>query len=320
MTEKRQCLLCGQMLSDAELAIKANTSNDTYDIVCKMCGRSTITWEAKLEIEGLSERSRADLASWVRGQAVQGRKSPTVCSSNYEGSGSSQDYRINQILETLIPRDISELLDRVLENLGAMTGEPGERCKLDDYDIYLCYAVSVKQMHFYLHALMEGGWVEKIDEGWQNLIIAPAGWMRIGELQSVGARGDQAFVAMWFDDKMQSAWDKGLYAGIKAAGYRPLRIDKEEHNEKICDRIISEIRRSGLLVADVTGHRQGVYFEAGYAMGLGIPVIWTCRKDHMKKCHFDTRQYNHIVWETPEELAKALEHRIRATIGEPSRK
>ena len=70
-------------------------------------------------------------------------------------------------------------------------------------------------------------------------------------------------------------------------------------------------------MADVTNHRQGVYFEAGYALGLGIPVIWTCRKDDLDNCHFDTRQYNHIVWETPEELATALEHRIRATIGEP---
>lgn len=317
LTEKNQCLLCGQMLPTDLLTVQQIASNDTYNIECRMCGNSTITWEAKLEIEKLPERERADLASWVAERAVQGCYPPTICSSSYEGSDTSQDYRVNQILEALVPRDISELLDRVLENLGARTGEPGERCKLKDCDIYVCYAVSVRQMHFYLHALVERGWVEKIDEGWQNLIISPAGWMRIGELQSVGARTDQVFVAMSFKPALEPAWRDGLYAGIKAAGYRPLRVDKQEHNEKICDRVQSEIRRSAFLVADVTRHRQGVYFEAGYAMGLGMPVVWTCQKREKDRCHFDTRQYNHIFWETPEELAVALEHRIRATIGEP---
>jgi len=291
---KKECLVCGQALPEDLLTVRQIASNDTYEIACGMCGNSTITWEAKLEIEHLSERKRADLASWVAEQAVHGRKPPTICSSSYEGSDTSQDYRVNQIHETLIPRNISEVLDRVLENLGVRTGEPGERCKLKDCDIYVCYAVSVRQMHFYLHALVEQGWVEKIDEGWQNLIISPAGWIRIGELQSAGARTDQVFVAMSFKPALESAWRDGLSAGIAAAGYRPLRVDKDEHNEKICDRIISEIRRSAFLVADVTRHRQGVYFEAGYAMGLGIPVIWTCQKREMNRAHFDTRQYNHI--------------------------
>jgi len=286
-----------------------------------MCGRSTITLEAKQEIgTSLSEAERAELAAWVREQAAHGRKPPTICSSSYGGSDKSQDYRISQVLETLSPRSISERMDRVLENLGALAVHPGERCRLTAEDYYLCFAKSAQQMDFFLSALQDSGWIKGIGEGWQELIVTFEGWKRIGELESVGARGDQAFVAMWFDDKMQPAWDNGFYAGIKAAGYRPLRMKELEHNEKICDRLIVEIRRSGLVVADVTGHRQGVYFEAGYAMGLGTPVIWTCRKDHMKKCHFDTRQYNHIMWESPEGLAEALEHRILATIGEPPKR
>ena len=39
------------------------------------------------------------------------------------------------------------------------------------------------------------------------------------------------------------------------------------------------------VVADVTNHRNGVYFEAGYAMGMGLPVIWMCHKDDMKEAH-----------------------------------
>jgi len=44
-------------------------------------------------------------------------------------------------------------------------------------------------------------------------------------------------------------------------------------------------------------------------------VIWCVRKDQLDEVHFDTRQYNHIVWETPEELKEKLYQLIRAGIG-----
>jgi nucleoside 2-deoxyribosyltransferase len=96
-----------------------------------------------------------------------------------------------------------------------------------------------------------------------------------------------------------------------------LRIDTKKFNDKICDHIVAEIRRSRFMIADVTRHRRAVYFEAGYAIGLGLEVIWTCRGDHMKRAEriFDTRQYNHIVWTTHEDLREKLKDRILATIG-----
>jgi len=130
----------------------------------------------------------------------------------------------------------------------------------------------------------------------------------------------QAFVAMWFHDKMNDAFETGIKPAIEKAGYKPLRIDLKPDVNKIDDEIIAEIRRSRFLVADFThgdeGARGGVYFEAGFAQGLGIPVIYTCHNDMVDKLHFDTRQYAHIVWECPEKLRKELLNRIRARIGE----
>jgi len=111
---------------------------------------------------------------------------------------------------------------------------------------------------------------------------------------------------------------EGFSPALEENGYVPMRIDAVQHNEKIDDRIIAEIRRSGLLVADVTGQRGGVYFEAGFAMGLGIPVIWTCRDDEIANVHFDTRQYNHVVWSTPSDLREKLNLRIQASLPKPT--
>jgi hypothetical protein len=84
---------------------------------------------------------------------------------------------------------------------------------------------------------------------------------------------------------------------------------------KIDDEIIAEIRRSAFLVADFTGHRQNVYFETGFAIGLARQVVWTCRKDEIKDLHFDIRQYNCIDWKNEAELARRLQYRIEAMFG-----
>ena len=99
-----------------------------------------------------------------------------------------------------------------------------------------------------------------------------------------------------------------------------MRIDQKEHINRIDDEIIAEIRRSRFLVADFShgdgGARGGVYYEAGFAHGLDLPVIFTCREDSVETLHFDTEHYNHIVWANPEELREKLKNRILAVIGE----
>ena len=67
--------------------------------------------------------------------------------------------------------------------------------------------------------------------------------------------------------------------------------------------------------ADFTQNRPGVYFEAGFALGLGKRVIWLCKKTDLGELHFDTRQFNMIDYETPEELRNRVRARIAAVEG-----
>ena len=85
---------------------------------------------------------------------------------------------------------------------------------------------------------------------------------------------------MWFDASMTDAFTNGLKAALEDdCHYRCRRIDAKEYNGDVVDEIMAEIRESRFVVCDLTGHRNGVYFEAGFAMGLSIPTIWTCRDD-----------------------------------------
>ena len=128
------------------------------------------------------------------------------------------------------------------------------------------------------------------------------------------------FCAMWFSEEVKPLWIEVIEPAIRSAGYEPMRIDSKQHNGKIDDEIMASIRSARFVVADFTGQRGGVYYEAGFAHGLGLPVIFMCREDDVKQLHFDVRQYNSILW-LPDELLKAQEevkNRILATIGRGS--
>ena len=118
---------------------------------------------------------------------------------------------------------------------------------------------------------------------------------------------------------MDESYRNGVAPAVRDAGYNPLRIDQKEHINKIDDEIIAEIRRSKFLISDFTqgsdGARGGVYYEAGFAHGLGLPVIFTCRGDSLDNLHFDTNHYNHIVWTNSADLREKLTQRILAVMG-----
>jgi hypothetical protein len=191
-------------------------------------------------------------------------------------------------------------------------GIGGEAEIWGDYDYPAIDARSKEGLDLLLDHLVKTGYVIFSDGPLVALTVK--GWEELEPVSGSGIPG-RCFVAMWFDSSLEAAWQDGIYLAVKDdCKCEPIRIDKVHHNEKICDKIVADIRRAQFVVADVTGQRPGVYFEAGFAIALGRPVIWTCREDDLKNVHFDTRQYNHIVWSTPAELREKLADRIRATV------
>jgi hypothetical protein len=233
-----------------------------------------------------------------------------VCRSSVIGSSFAVS---RQILDTGI---ISWIPSPVFENLLAHSDSVGP----EEVDYLLGYLVEQNWMKRTVHhagQLSEGP--HSGHQDYSEYVVTPGGHARIDELDQRGSNSNQAFVAMWFDDSIRDAYTKGIAPAIRDAGYEPIRIDEKDHNDKIDDRIIAEIRRSRFVVADFThgetGVRGGVYYEAGFAHGLNIPVIFTCQEDAISNVHFDTRQYNHIVWKDAKDLCVRLEQRISATIG-----
>lgn len=144
------------------------------------------------------------------------------------------------------------------------------------------------------------------------LRLTVRGWQRVQELRAKPPVVAQAFVAMQFAEHTDAIYDAAIRPAIQQAGYKPYRVDRAQHTGRIDDEIVGQIRRSRLMVADFTGQRPGVYFEAGMMLGLGRTVIWLCKESEKGDLHFDVRQYNTIFYSSPERARAALRRRILA--------
>ena len=276
-------------------------------------GVYAISEQSALLLLEVDDRTRARLTTWLVDQRQSGRACPEVSVAAIEAAGRAPDMSVHQ------------RADRLLQHVGSRTLRIGQEFLLSDQKSF-CSALAWSEssmpgeVRFLFNYLVERAWLDRIEDAIECYKITVAGHARLAELAQPAVATSQAFVAMWFNESMDDVWERGIRPGIEDAGYRPVRIDRTEHNDKIDDAIIAQIRRSRFVVADFTqgddGARGGVYYEAGFAHGLDRPVIFACRKDQLENAHFDTRQYNHIVWETPEELRRRLSNRISATIGD----
>ena len=291
-------------------------------------GSYFITDMARMALERRDERLKVRLTTWLIEERRSGNQFPKISQGTIEAAEQWRDMAVadradailmhlakrSETLGTRIPFRIFHNLYQVvqMDNLDetffeflTLSGCVGS----DDLDYLLTFLESRNLLQRYGAANPE-----------QECVLTVEGYTRLAELENSGSDSSRAFVAMWFDDSMNEAWDHGVAPAVRDAGYEPVRIDRKEHVNKIDDEIVAEIRRARFVVADFTqdntGARGGVNYEAGFAHGLDIPVIFTCRKDRLEEVHFDTRQYNHIVWETPEELRDQLAKRIAAVLGD----
>ena len=227
-----------------------------------------------------------------------------------------------------IPKSLDGKINHLIDVIAGRATTMGRPIKFNHpVDYPLAFVEDGKEFAFILDVLVKEYkylLAGRLEGDFTLYYITAKGWRHIESVKNgVQSRGSQAFVAMWFDAIVTPAFTEGIQPALEEVGYIPRRIDMVEHNEKIDDEIIAQIRQSGILVADMTGKRGGVYYEAGFAKGLNIPVIWTIqdrlietgqgKQPEVETVHFDTRQYNFIVWKDAADLKEKLINRLRAT-------
>jgi hypothetical protein len=220
-------------------------------------------------------------------------------------------------VEVSSPRTIPERAAKLLQAIKRRTHYFGETVPLKpETDYTLAYARNSNEFMSFARYIRDRGWaVLDIDSFSPNFTLTAAGFAEIEGRDRARTESDQAFVARYFDASLDDAYEQGIKPAIEDSGFLPIPVNAREYNGDIVDQIMVEIRKSRFVVADTTGHRGGVYFEAGFALGLGIEVIFSCKKDHFDKSHFDVNHMNHIIWQTSDDLRTQLARRVQRTIG-----
>lgn len=239
------------------------------------------------------------------------------------------NYIDKKMLEHLYPRTLNEKIDMILLNLSTKIKVLGDTFVLPGFDesskYYSLFMVedsySQEPLWQQIDAIIEImeeydllKHVHALGDNENSYTFTATGWNHLSELQEKNKAFPQAFIAMSFAPDMEKA-RKQIIQSIIDSGYLPMVIDEKEHNNQIVPEIFYEIERSTFVIVDLTHHRNGVYYEAGYAQALDKEVIATCKKSDFAERHFDIAQKNIICWDDEEQLYARLLRRIEATVG-----
>jgi hypothetical protein len=311
---------------------KSDIETIFYD--CDRCGTVVIERTARLLLERLTDDQRLLMSIYMRNKS----ESSGGRDRHYYDLTSTES--VKSIIGSLKKLDPIEQMERALLNLNAKCKYTGDDIELNhetDYPYYYC--LTTKELQGVLQLLSENDYIALgYRDASPNQIanIRSDGYQLIRELKARRKDFKQCFVAMWFNpSEMDGPWKTAIKPAIEyieegqtEPTFKAVRADTEEYATDINDWIISEIRRSRFMVCDLTGYRGGVYFEAGFAYGLGLPVIYTCRKDWCEAVkeasgkvikegvHFDLNHQNRIEWEEKrlDTFRDKLTNRIKAII------
>lgn len=310
------CPLCGQR--DAQIN-ELGVLDDVYRVDCPHCQTFKITDEAYEWVRALPVEQKTLLAAYNCHHKLKEPKAIFTYLRDEPEEPNEQARVISEVVTTWWPiKNVWDRLDIVLLNIYFKAGnKPAKVLQIPTNDYPFCFGEDGESAYYILDRLHEAGVIKILNpnEGSPRRVqLTLAGHRKVHDLLRgiVQKESKKVFIAMSFDPSLNTLYDSAIKPAIEACGYDSFRIDRTEHNEKICDKIEAAIRRSRFIVADFTQNKHGVYYEAGLARGLGLQIIWCVKETEIDALHFDTRQYNHIAWKNEGELRQRLEDRIRA--------
>lgn len=249
------------------------------------------------------------VSSWIIEQNTLYGKPPILLFDDFEKLQSIPEKRMSQKYELFI-KYICKHPSEVLYPHDTIA-QATFWCK-DEYELKALIEKAERNNH--LKITSEG-------MGSLSLIYWTTTYDAIEFIENLGQKNhsNKVFMAFHFTDEMKKQFESTIVRAVTDASNNRLEAirvssSSTDHDTKIDDELIAMLKASKAIIADFTGNRTAVYYEAGYAMGLGIPIIWTCRKTDVNDLSFDTRQYPHIIWEDEEDLYTQVVNRLKAKI------
>jgi hypothetical protein len=315
------CPVCLNEREDTQINLG---SLDGDAINCSVCGRFNLSRSAKMSYfrtpESLSKLQRATLSYIIRNsQAVEPDDDAFLITS----------FSIKQLTERSYslpaPSVRANNLINFIGQIYLKTGEPVDSLPVATSAVVGC--VDNAAAHRLLEQLEKLGFVQfsrikayGLAFGVSQIELTLAGWDRF-ELQKSGkTSANYGFLALKFTDEVLNDFvNNHVKPATKEVGYD--LIDMRDVAEAgIIDNLMrSRIRDAAFLIADLTHDSPGAYWEAGYAEGMGKPVLYICERSKWEefRTHFDTNHSTTVLWSpnSPEEFRENYLATLRRSLG-----
>lgn len=326
LSDGNKCPICGEL--NCEIWVK-DIHDPFYYYDCKNCGgffvpdahRTIYDYEVVKNKFNLQH-----LQSYLFYHKSHLR--PVICEKEYFNKHITDEfvqiYNITpEMVESWYPKNFAEKIDLIVLKLGELSTYDGDYVKVFDLANKLFFLSPNKskniadgcdktvQIQYIVDYLEKENYLA--DEGNGFFQLTHKALERIYELQKNQTNNKNVFVAMKFGEETKELREK-IKEGLKEFNVRIM--DEIEHNHQIIPEMLYEIRNSRFVIAELSHHNNGAYYEAGYALGLGKEVIHICDKKELKSgLHFDVAQVNTIFYDSIDEIPEKLRKRIKATIN-----
>jgi hypothetical protein len=109
---------------------------------------------------------------------------------------------------------------------------------------------------------------------------------------------DTCFVLMPFGEWFDRYYAEIYVPALKEAGYEPVRADSLFTSGSVMERIVDQIQKSKVLLAELTGKNPNVFYEMGVAHALRKPVVFV--SGNLDDVPFDVRHLRVVIYEVRE--------------------
>ncbi|AWB44655.1 hypothetical protein DCC85_10755 [Paenibacillus sp. CAA11] len=293
---KKQCLFCDEIVPT-----KPDGDYDRYiGCSCSQGGFYRLQRDSYTAIHSLPYQKKRDMfhlvSAYIR-ELTDADETVTLSDSDLEPIVNS----------SRIPVSIEDKGNRLLQYLYRHSEGPMDpvviRPLSSNYN--LTYSHNLQELVYIIDKLIseklilrEGMTFKLTEEGWREASAAAGGRVL-----------KPCFVLMPNKEDVRTEWQDRLFPKIEQSGYLP-RIQTHLDQPNRDKSTLEQIADSKLVIADLTGQASEVYFAAGYALGLDIPVIWTVNRNDADRRICPVQDIRPIVWDTIDELGIMLQQKL----------
>lgn len=293
---KKHCLFCDEIVP-----IEQEGDYDRYmGCSCSPGGLYSLRRDSYETINALPHQVKRDLlhiiSAYIR-EKTDCDEMVFLAANDLEGIAGSPE----------IPVTIDDKGNRLLQYLYRHSEGPGEPVTIHPLSgsYNLTYSPNLQELVYIIDKLgneqlliREGMSFQLTEKGWDEA-AASAG----------GKKLKPCSILLPEDEVLCTLWQDKLLPKIGQFGYQPtlLTHSHSQNNEQYELKLIAD---SKLIIADLTGQAPGVYFTAGYALGLDIPVIWTVNSRDADQLVVQLQDIRPLVWDNAEELAVLIQQKL----------